>query len=154
MKKIWQQLGILAYWITVPGIWLVLRNTKRTRLLITYKDKIVVVKPWLGNGKWCLPGGGLHRGESARDGVLRETKEEVGLALGPNACKLIGDQWYQQNGLRFSYQLFTASLSNKLPLSRQKTEILAAEWVPIRDLNTTNANYDVLSALRNTQKGT
>lgn len=154
MKKTWQQLGVLVYWMTLPGIWLVLKNTKRTRLLIVDENRVVVVKPWLGNGKWCLPGGGLHQGETALDGVLRETKEEVGLVLDPKVCKQVGTQQYNQNGLSFSYQLFMTSQTKKQPLRKQKSEILAAEWVMMHELNKNNANYDVLSALTSTQKRT
>jgi len=30
-------------------------------------------------GKWCLPGGHINKFESARDAIVREVKEEVGL---------------------------------------------------------------------------
>lgn len=32
-------------------------------------------------GKWELPGGGLDHGESPRDGIIREIKEEMGLEV-------------------------------------------------------------------------
>ena len=35
---------------------------------------------WSGAGEWTLPGGGLHFGESPRDGAIRELAEETGLS--------------------------------------------------------------------------
>src|SRR5207248_1714922 len=34
-------------------------------------------------GQWALPGGRLEPGESAQDAALRETHEEINLALAP-----------------------------------------------------------------------
>jgi 8-oxo-dGTP pyrophosphatase MutT (NUDIX family) len=147
MKKLWQTIGIIAYWLTVPGIWLVLRKTLRTRLVIRYKDQIVVVKPWLGNGKWCLPGGGVHSGESALSGVVREAKEEVGIELKLNNCTAYGPKEYRQNGLNFTYQLFGSKVSSLIPIKKQRIEIIEARWIEITSLTARNANQDVLEAL-------
>jgi 8-oxo-dGTP diphosphatase len=32
---------------------------------------------------WCLPGGHIHRGETMREAVIREVKEETGLDFDP-----------------------------------------------------------------------
>ena len=34
-------------------------------------------------GKWCLPGGHIHRDETMRQAVIREVKEETGLDFDP-----------------------------------------------------------------------
>lgn len=150
MKRAWQFIGIIAYWVTVPGIWLVLRRTQRSRVIISYEDSIVVVKPWLGNGKWCLPGGGVHKNESALSAVRRETEEEVGMKLSPKTYRSIGNQHYRQNGLSFIYQLFSVALNEKISIRKQLLEIVEADWVPTTELNDKNANQDVLVGIEKT----
>jgi 8-oxo-dGTP pyrophosphatase MutT (NUDIX family) len=152
MKRLWQILGILTYWVTLPGIWLVLRKTRRTRLLMSSGNKVVVVKPWLGNGKWCLPGGGLHKGEPAIKGAVRETYEEVGITVTAKDCIDYGQQLYEQNGLRFSYHLFGVLLKEQDQIKKQPIEIFEADWVLRSSLSVSNANQDVLVALKEMTK--
>lgn len=151
MKKLWQLIGITAYWVTVPGIWLVLRRTLRSRIIIRSKDSIIVVKPWLGNGKWCLPGGGVHTGESALAAVRRETEEEVGIQLSAIDCNRLGTQLYRQNGLAFTYHLFAVELNEQVQIKKQPLEIVEAAWVPIKKLNNKTANQDVLAGIENAE---
>jgi 8-oxo-dGTP pyrophosphatase MutT (NUDIX family) len=40
------------------------------------------------NGRWCLPGGGMDAGESAKEACVREMLEETGLEV--RVTKLIG----------------------------------------------------------------
>jgi len=46
--------------------------SKATRVLLVQK----------ADGKWGLPGGGIHPGEAPLDAVLRELREETGLRAG------------------------------------------------------------------------
>ena len=43
------------------------------------------------SGKWDLPGGHIHIGESAKDGLIREVMEETGLKLEEPITKLYDD---------------------------------------------------------------
>lgn len=57
----------------------VILNDKKQILLQLRDDK-----PGLpGSGKWNVLGGGKEAGEEARDGLVREIKEEIGLDLEP-----------------------------------------------------------------------
>jgi 8-oxo-dGTP diphosphatase len=40
-------------------------------------------KSGLYQGKWCLPGGHIHRDETMQQAVIREVKEETGLDFNP-----------------------------------------------------------------------
>ncbi len=50
------------------------------RALIVSADKILVVKEVDGGGWWAIPGGGVDYGESLKDCLLREIKEEIGVS--------------------------------------------------------------------------
>jgi 8-oxo-dGTP pyrophosphatase MutT (NUDIX family) len=47
-------------------------------LPLTAEGKLVMVQLTYARG-WHLPGGGVRRGESPRDGALRELREEIGM---------------------------------------------------------------------------
>ncbi|MBI1857139.1 NUDIX hydrolase [Candidatus Saccharibacteria bacterium] len=57
-----------------------------------FEDQILVTKNWMGNGKWSLPGGGLHHGEEPAIGAVREVLEETGIKLKPASLKLLGQE--------------------------------------------------------------
>ncbi len=141
------KLGIIIFWLTWPGLWLMLYWSKRTRILITCGDEIVVVKAWLSNGKWSLPGGGIHHREDPLIAVVREAKEEIGLSLSESSVVSIGSYRYHQNGLSFSCAEYTIALSRKDALKAQLGEIAEAVWIHSSELNSANANFDTLHAL-------
>jgi 8-oxo-dGTP pyrophosphatase MutT (NUDIX family) len=58
-----------------PGVALFILNENDEILILQRKSE----KP--DNGKWCLPGGGLERGEEIFDAFVRETLEETGIDL-------------------------------------------------------------------------
>ncbi len=41
----------------------------------------ILLSRYIGDGRWSLPGGGIHFGESPRQALLRELHEETGLPL-------------------------------------------------------------------------
>lgn len=148
MKKIWQKIGFFTYWLTWPGIWLVLRGSKRTRILIASGSKILVVKPWLGNGKWCLPGGGIKRKEKAFTSLVREIEEETGIIIKKQQCKIIGKKIYKQDGLSFLYYLFACVQKEPTQIQRKKLELADAQWVNWHELSVRNSNNDVINAIK------
>jgi 8-oxo-dGTP pyrophosphatase MutT (NUDIX family) len=138
-----QRIGIGVFWVTFIGIWLVLVTSKRARIAVFCGNELLVVKPWLGNGKWSLPGGGVRNGETSIDAVLRELKEETGIELRKEDVRYGTRRTYRQNGLRFTYDLYSVTIRRKPTLHIQRREIIAAQWVPRSHLHTHNANDDV-----------
>ncbi len=65
------------------------------RGLVMFKDKFLLLKKIKdfdssSSGKWEMPGGKIEEGESPRDAMIRETKEEIGLD-----CELVKDlPWF------------------------------------------------------------
>jgi 8-oxo-dGTP pyrophosphatase MutT (NUDIX family) len=148
MSKAWRNLGKIAFWLSWPLLFFYLRMGKRTRVLIVYKDEIVVTRGWLGAGQWALPGGGIHRGEDASAGAVREVSEETGLNLDPAKLQHLGNKVASEKGLKFVYEEFVVHLDKKLPLRAQRLEITDIRWIPINELSEKNAENVTLAALK------
>ncbi|MCA9342888.1 NUDIX hydrolase [Candidatus Saccharibacteria bacterium] len=148
MNKLWQKIGTFVYWMTWPGIWLMLRGSKRTRIIIASGSKILVVKPWLGNGKWSLPGGGIKKNEKPFQSLVRELEEEVGLKIKKQNCKIVSKNTYKQDGLTFKYYLFSCKQNEQKKIIRKSLEIADAKWVNWHELSVRSANNDVINAIK------
>lgn len=67
------------------GVIFVLEN--KGKILIQQRDKNCKFFPF----SWCIPGGGREKGESYRQTLIREVKEEFNICLKSKQCKYIFD---------------------------------------------------------------
>lgn len=132
-KKLFSFIGLAVFWLTWPALWLMLRWSRRTRLLLICGDEFLVLRGWLGNGEWGLPGGGLHRGEDKVKGLIREVAEETGLTLKPHQVKFAFNGLYKGQGFRFNFYSFIAELQSKPTLVPQPREIAEIAWQNLND---------------------
>lgn len=146
-RRLWELIGCSVYWLTLPAIALVLARSQRTRLLLVCDGRVLVVRGWLSDGRWQLPGGGLHRGETPAAGARRELREETGLDL-PLERLPAGQPRHRRQGMRrFHYQLFELELDD-LPAVRPRwPELTDCRWLPVNQLTDRNASFDVLDAI-------
>lgn len=152
MTKLWIAIGRVAYIVTWPGIWLVVRLTPpRTRVLVIHNGYLLLVRDWLGNGTWKLPGGGLHRHEPAQIGAIRELKEETGIDLdtvpAPGKIKYMGDFSSRSNGINVHIVCFMVKLKSKPVLKLPPLEISDYTWIPLADLPEANLSHTTEVAL-------
>ena len=63
------------------------------RAVIRRKDRVLIVNAYPGqmSDLWCLPGGGVERGASLPDNLIREVFEETGLAITVGAPCLVNE---------------------------------------------------------------
>ena len=127
-KKFLVFCGQAVFWLTWPALWLMLRWSRRTRLLLVCGDEFLVLRGWLGSGEWGLPGGGLHRGEDKIVGLIREVEEETGLHISADQLKYAFDGLYKNKGLSFTYHSYVAELDSKPSLKPQPREIAEISW--------------------------
>lgn len=147
MKTIWLLIGNIIYFFTRPLIALLLRNSKRTRVMVVHKDNILLVKGWLGDGSWMLPGGGLHKHETPVAGVLREVREETGLTLKAMTLTDKGTFKCQDRGYNFHYQLFITRIMESVQPTRSRIEIGDVAWVARHDIEQYKVTAEVTQAL-------
>ena len=147
MKKLWALLGRGLYVFVRLIIGRLLRDTERTRVLVIHGDKVLLIKDWVGNGQWGLPGGGVHKNELAVDAAVRELREETGLQIDPSQLRLAGSYNYDHNGFRFRYQLFIVSVSTQPVVAARWPEVVQVAWIPRADFGSHRLSPEVLTAV-------
>lgn len=147
MKKLLGIMGVIAFWLAWPLLWVYFRRGLRTRVIVEHDGYVLVVKTWLGTGKWILPGGGLHRNEKPGAGAVRELQEETGLQLNIKQLQSLGEGVISQHGLQYRYIAYYAKLDRLEPLRPKLTEISDAAWLPLAELMPAITSRDALTVL-------
>ncbi|HSX23985.1 MAG TPA: NUDIX hydrolase [Candidatus Saccharimonadales bacterium] len=131
MKKPLLWFGMVLFWLSWPVLWLYLRRSNRTRLLLVAEDKFLALRGWLGGMELSMPGGGIHHGEAPAIALLREVKEEIGLELQETQLRHAFSEEYRQYGLHFGYDCFVVVLPKKPDVILQRKEIAESAWLPL-----------------------
>ncbi len=144
MNRIWVIAGKITYLIIYPILVLVIRFTKRTRVIVIYENKILVVKGWLSTGKWILPGGGLHRNELPSIGAKRELLEETNIKIDQELLHVV-QQEYNSGLIKYQYDLFETKLV-VIPknIKKQNIEILEVKWMNIDEITSNDCSNELL----------
>lgn len=143
-----QMPGIIVFWLSWPVLYLYLKNSTRSRVLITYQDEILVSKTWIGSGSWTLPGGGVHKDEEPVDAAAREIQEELGLAISPQSYELLDRMKHRSHGLEYEAVFFALELPSKPPIKQQRIEMSDACWIRRTKINEHDIGSDVITALQ------
>ncbi len=147
INKVFRFIGTLLYWASWPVLTTFINGSRRTRLLLSSGDQVLVVQGWLSDGRWGLPGGGIKKGEDPLVGVVRETKEETNLVIDPKIIRFIGEQPIRQNGFHYECHYFAAKLATP-EQTKAHSEVMRTKWIDRRQLNKKNSSNDVLAALK------
>ncbi|OJY32206.1 MAG: NUDIX hydrolase [Rhodobacterales bacterium 65-51] len=69
------------------------------RALILHENRLLLVNAWGGgvSDLWCAPGGGVERGASLPDNLIREVHEECGLTVTVGEVALV-NEFHDPNG--------------------------------------------------------
>lgn len=135
MRSIWEFLGRVGYYASLPALYLQLRWSKRTRVFIRVGDELLVVKGWLSRGDWSFPGGGLKRGEDPANGAIREVLEETGITLQPQSLTLLFEgTTINPHKLTYYCYAFGIELETKPEVTTHGLELVGAEWRRIDEL--------------------
>lgn len=147
MTRLWNLVGRVAYYISLPLVSLVIRFTSRTRIIVEFEGQILVVKGWLGDNRWVLPGGGLHKNEQPENGATRELLEETGVKIAESKLKKISEGTSKKGITKYHYQLYYVRLNEKPATKKQKFEIIDIDWISIEDISSSNSSNELTSLL-------
>lgn len=130
MMGLWRITGRTLYWLARLVWWPLRLTTRRARLALIVDGEILLVRNWFGNGRWTLPGGGLHKGESVEEALQRELKEELDITIDKRSIHRIGTIQVTEDNLRYSIILARSGLAKKPELQMSK-ELTDASWFRI-----------------------
>ncbi len=92
-------------------------------------DELLLIRtsyrPW-----YSVPGGGVHRGEAPRLAAARELREEVGIAVEPDALRALGEFVVHHTWIEDHVHAFELRLEAHPPLRVDRREVVWAGFRP------------------------
>lgn len=85
-------------------------------------------------GLWGIPGGKFEKGETAEQAVIREIREETGIALSNRSLKSLGKVYIRLPDVDFTYHMFAHSLE-KIPsaIVLDPVEHTEYQWLTLQE---------------------
>ena len=118
--------------------------------LIVHEGKLLIVKRGVepAKGKWSIPGGAVELGETVRDAVIREVKEECSLDVEivlERPMDAIDNLIMSKDGrLQYHYVLLQFLVRLKGGTLKPASDALDARWVPLDEVE----KYDLTKSFR------
>lgn len=136
MRRLYQIVVRVIYTVFWPLFGIYLHNSHRARVLVKNGDKILLVKSTYGSRRWELPGGGVEKGETARQAARRELEEETNLTVAEKRLEHIASERICNNTLgwpKMNVDFFQVSSADEAKISRA-LEVVDLRWFDISDL--------------------
>lgn len=126
--NIYHASGRFVFYLLYP-VFMVRPSTRTRGLIFDENNRILLVKNWVSNTPWDMPGGGLHRNESLEACLSREVLEETGIKVEETAWQPVATR--RRYATNFVY--FTATITAVEP-KFQKWELTDAGWFNLEEL--------------------
>lgn len=153
MRKLVTLIGRVAFWILWPALYVYMRGSRRTRVLVMHDDEVLVIKHWLGRDFWQLPGGGLHKKEAVLVGAARELLEETGIVAAYADLQYLGAEHAKVAGIPLVQEYVCLTVTVKPQVTMQKIEIRTYAWLHKTD-HAVVASRSLMRALDRLQHST
>lgn len=133
MQSLKTFVGRAIFWAGWPLWWMILRNTRRSRVLLIANDCVLLTKGTLSAGEWSLPGGGIHTKEDFRTGACRELYEELSIVIPADQLQELAVETMRNSGIDYHAHFFVAELKDRTE-PKLSLEIAEARWVPLAEI--------------------
>lgn len=104
------------------------------KAIIEKNGKVLLIRP-VNKEKWELPGGRLHEDETAREGIRREIKEELGLNIEPKNIMDVFVLLEEMPPNHFTVVWESNLLNSPREMKLQKDEIAEAKWISKNEID-------------------
>jgi 8-oxo-dGTP diphosphatase len=122
------QLAYVCAYRAMRMYWKIRRPTTHGTLVTLWNDGEVLLVRNSYVPYYSLPGGYLHRGETAKQAVVRELTEEVGVIADPEKLELVLDRTHEWEGKHDHVQIFSLDLASRPPIGVDHREVIEASW--------------------------
>ncbi len=122
------QLAYVCAYRAMRTYWKVRRPTTHGTLVALWNGGEVLLVRNSYVPYYSLPGGYLRRGETARDAVVRELTEEVGIAADPEKLELVLERTHDWEGKHDHVQIFALDLPSRPTVEVDHREVVEASW--------------------------
>ncbi len=105
-------------------------------LIFNKKGELFLMRSYKWNGKYCIPGGHIEMGESMKDAIEREIKEETNLDVTDIQFHSLQDCVYSKNFHEKRHFIFVdfvcKAISDDVILNNEASEFA---WIGLNDLD-------------------
>ena len=118
--------------------------------VIIEDNKILLTRQWDG---YSLIGGGVERGETIEESIVREVREETGLTITPDKIIHQATTFFKRNAeaqanqsiqLHFTHSRLHGQINNDSTTDSEKTYTNSTpEWVDLSDIDNINFRHSV-----------
>jgi ADP-ribose pyrophosphatase YjhB (NUDIX family) len=122
------QLAYVCAYRAMRTYWKVRRPTTHGTLVTLWNEGEVLLVRNSYVPYYSLPGGYLRRGENAKQAVVRELMEEVGVIADPEKLELVLDRTHEWEGKHDHVQIFSLDLPSRPRIEVDHREVLEASW--------------------------
>jgi 8-oxo-dGTP diphosphatase len=122
------QLAYVCAYRVMRGYWRLRHPTTHGALVALWNEGEVLLVRNSYVPYYCLPGGYVHRGETARQAARRELSEEVGISVRPEELELVFDQTHEWEGKHDHVQIFALGVSERPEVGVDHREVIEASW--------------------------
>jgi len=121
-------------------------------VVVTHNKKVLLVQRGKApcKGVWTLPGGGIELGETAKEAVIREIKEECDINVSVQKVLDVVDiiEQDEANKVRFHYAIIEFWATYQSGTLQAGSDATEARWVSVAELDQYQLSEDALRLIQ------
>ncbi|MGQ9456090.1 MAG: NUDIX hydrolase [Armatimonadota bacterium] len=118
--------------------------------IIVEDDRILLVQRGVepNRGLWSLPGGAIELGETARDALIREVREETCLDVEPGKVAYVHDVISRSDGnVHYHYVIIGFFARVLAGFAKASSDAADIQWVPLANIRRIRTTVGLLEKL-------